>query len=366
MQIALKQVNSGHLGAGSGHDCLENIAAACDQAVGLFEQLSQELQEVRPIRKPGASDAEEKPTKRKWVRRKTRLTQLATQTTTITTSLTSALVTLRNVQASITADEVATRIESLLQKVISDQTTLVKKSLAVGLGQDDDGEEVQEDNAQELGALSEPNIGQVEESSKQDVLEEFVSAPSSPVVDASGAQEDLATIAPIYALRPITLATISEKPNVCKSFCRCQCHAMARMQTPQWAALLLGQMVYYGNCSIFLNRRACNMKRCRRSGATNMQLIYDTPAWASKLFKVYIRGERLQGFAISLPRVISNASHIWRIVQDGNVPELRRWLWQRLASPYDMDDDGESLLMVSSLWLGTRSEISVDCKLVRC
>ena len=346
MQIALKQVDRSPLDNGSGRDCLENIGATCNQAVELFNFLNQELQDVRPIQKAGATDTAEKPAKRRWVRRKTRLTQLATQTTAITTSLTAALLTLRNVQASIAADEATTKIEDLLQKVISHQAALVKKPLAEGES-DKDGEK-QENNAQELGSAAEQTTEQEnEESNEQGVLEEFVSAPSSPVIDASDAEQDLTTSPPINTLEHIPRSVVVSQSSICKSFCRCQCHAKARMQTPQWAALLLGHMAFYGNCPILLNRRACNKKRCQRSGATNMQLIYDAPAWTSSFFKVYVRGN-LQGFAISMPRVIPDHSFTWRIVTNGNIPELRRWLSQGLASPYDVDANGRSLLMVSS------------------
>ncbi|KAF2653690.1 hypothetical protein K491DRAFT_508874 [Lophiostoma macrostomum CBS 122681] len=360
MQISLEQVNRSCPDNGSVRDCLENIKVACDEAVQLFSTLNQDLQQVVPAKKFTGSSGSAKPVLGRWIRRKTRLTQTTSQTTAITTSLISALGTLRDVQTSIAAHETAARLEGLLQQVISDQAALQKIFPVT----DPEMTSHEKQGGLIVHMHSIEDEQQTEEYESEEV---FVSAPTSPTLLAPGTI-DVPDPLQIDQPQSTHRAAISTDFNVtvCKKFCKCQCHVTARMQTPQWATLLIGQMAFYGNCSIFLNRRACNTKRCRKSGSTYMQLLYSTPSWASDFFRLYVRGESLRGFAVSMLRLIPDGSLIWHVINRGDVQKMRRMLSQRLASPYDVNQYGGSLLAVCSVWHETYSTVSNECLSACC
>lgn len=140
----------------------------------------------------------------------------------------------------------------------------------------------------------------------------------------------------------------------CRRFCPCQCHITRHFQTPQWAKNVFGSIAVYGNGSILLGRRPCNKKFCGRSGATSNQFTYTAPAWMFlKSFCIQSKAQGVQGlnssWTIRTPRLIPDNALVWQLVDTGRFSDFRDYFSLGLSSPYDVDENGESLMHVRDL-----------------
>jgi hypothetical protein len=313
---------------------LANVDDLVSRTIAVFACLDKLIQDVR-TRHDGV--AKKKPSKRSWLRRKSKLVQLTSQVSALTVSLDAALGILQRVQSSVTANQTALKIDMVLSKV----EALVARSPDTSLPPLAD---VLMNNISEEAQMTDQNgsnnsaRSQVTRSalSRKSSWQSFHSALSTSS-DSSG-----------------TLVSFSGSLSAdtkCESFCPCQCHVSTQSAMPWWVTQLLGRITLHGNGSMLLNRQTCNKKHCRRSGSARLQISYIAPAWTLlQTFNVYVRAELIGGVFscvnMSMPRVIPNSAVVWSIIELGRINELRNMLSRRETSPNDVSLRGESLLKV--------------------
>lgn len=137
----------------------------------------------------------------------------------------------------------------------------------------------------------------------------------------------------------------------CQQFCQCQCHVRIWSSTPAWIRDFIGCLSFHGNVSIMLNRRPCNLRRCRQTGKTSLQLSYIAPGWlVRRALVIASRATRIFGttsfFQIQIPQVIPSSSLVWSLIELGSLERLKDMARSRAISPYDISSIGQSLLNV--------------------
>ncbi len=184
-----------------------------------------------------------------------------------------------------------------------------------------------------------------------------------------GAAVNLISPAPI-ALHPkvgpsamCLRATI--RTRKCPRFCRCRCHVHIQLSTPRWMKSILGS--FFGSfmgCPLLLSQ-SCDYSRCRQSGSSSTEVRYIFPVWFVKRAIVFSTTWRdLSGLGASwtfrMPRVIDTRSDVWLLIERGSLSRLRECLERHKASPYDVVENGWTLLHVRmsasfSIWITPRS-----------
>lgn len=334
IEIALRHIKENERDTAHIQDCLANVDDLVAQTIAVFGCLDKLIQDVR-TKHDGV--ARKKPSKRSWLRRKSKLVQLTAHVSALTVSLDAALGILQRVQSSVTANETALKIDMVLSKV---ETLVAREPRAFPTPATD----VLIDNISEEAQMASQNgsngraRSQVTRSalSRKSSWQSFHSALSTSS-DSSG-----------------TLVSFSGSLSAdteCESFCPCQCHVSTQSTMPWWVTQLFGRMTLHGNGSMLLNRQPCNKKHCRRSGSARLQVSYIAPAWTLlQTFNVYIRAESIGGVVpyvnMFMPRVIPNSAVVWSIIELGRIDELRTMLSRRETSPYDVSIRGVSLLKV--------------------
>lgn len=316
-------------------DCLTTIDQLVSQTMDVFALLNKAIQEVRQKNGGGTIG---KPSKRTWLRNRSRLEELTTQVTNLITSLTTALGILQGFQHSTTSNHTSIKLDLVLSQI----RTLTQKppdaisSLPLDMQIRKILDEIQK--AQGDPAVTTPASRVDQRSlSRRSSTESFYSVHSNST-DSTG------------TLISVTGSLLAD--SECESFCPCQCHLSTQSRMPWWITRLIGSMTVHGNGSILTNRQSCNKKHCRRSGSTRVQVSYVTPAWTFlQACNICIMAETVGGVMPSLnifmPRIIPNNAPAWSIVELGNLSELRDMLSRREVSPYDVSVRGISLLKAS-------------------
>lgn len=304
-------------------DCAENINSLCDQAIRIFGDLNVLLHEMSPEARSSRTKANSKPSKRQWIRNKKKLVYMTAQVTNLSTSLTSALVVLQGVQQSIHTGRLESRVGAILNNITAPTHTEPIENLQEFLVSSGSSHEPLKSPVSPNG---DNNIQTCSRRSSVATFHTAGSRPGSPVT---------------------VLSVIPEPPSeACKRICTCQCHTITRIQPPQWTKRFFGTVAFYGNRSLLLNRRACDKPHCRRTGSAHIQISYASPTWTPRSFNVYVLAESMRGVCIRMPREIPSNSIVWSLVELGKVTELRHMLARGLASPFDVDSVGNSLLKV--------------------
>lgn len=161
--------------------------------------------------------------------------------------------------------------------------------------------------------------------------------------DANGTTEELDQ----YTLS-ITTSSVKAK---CDRFCRCQCHIITSYRTPRWMKSFIGSLYFGYSGTPILNRRPCNYSQCRQSGRPITNFTYHFPRWAvSRVLSLTGRLDDLSGLGASwtvrIPRVIPSNANIWWQISYGSVIQVQNSFTKGLASPFDVDAEGNSLLNV--------------------
>ncbi len=161
--------------------------------------------------------------------------------------------------------------------------------------------------------------------------------------DANGTPEKLDQ----YTLS-ITTSSVKAK---CDRFCRCQCHTITSCRTPRWMKSFIGTLYFGYSGTPILNRRRCNYSQCRESGRPTTNFTYHFPRWAvSRVLSITGRLDDLSGlgasWTIRIPRVIPSDANIWCQISLGSISQIQNCLTKGLASPFDVDTGGDSLLNV--------------------
>lgn len=279
-----------------------------------------------------------KPSKRSWLRRKSRLAHLTSQVSTLTVALNAALSILQGVQNALSADQTALKIDLVLSKV---EALVITSS---------EGSSAASPPVQTLDVLDPSSVtdGSL---AAEDAVSQSAGASLSRRSSWASFHSAISTSSDSSGTLVSFSGSLSADTE-CESFCPCRCHLSTHSKMPWWITHLFGRMTIHGNGSMLLNRQTCNKKHCRKSGSAQLQISYIAPAWTLlQAFSVYVRAEVIGGivpsFNIFMPRVIANSSVVWSIIEMGKLAELRKLLSLREASPYDISVRGVSLLKVS-------------------
>ncbi|KXH40335.1 hypothetical protein CNYM01_09109 [Colletotrichum nymphaeae SA-01] len=136
----------------------------------------------------------------------------------------------------------------------------------------------------------------------------------------------------------------------CTSYCKCQCHRHSRLQTPTWLRLILGTLFLEFNRNSLLGPRKCDLKTCD-GGPDSTRMIYIFPQWFL-LRALFVAASRdsLTGIGSSIhlriPRIIPRDQMI-SIVYNFDIDWIKRGIINSTVLPTDVDEDGNSLLMIS-------------------
>ncbi|KAJ4368223.1 hypothetical protein N0V83_006579 [Neocucurbitaria cava] len=113
-EIALRNIKDDEQRTPRVQDCLSNIDELVSQAIQVFAVLDKAIRDVDSKNGNGAT---KKPSKRSWLRRKSKLTHLTSQVSILVVSLNAALSILQGVQSSVAAGQTALKIDLVLSKV---------------------------------------------------------------------------------------------------------------------------------------------------------------------------------------------------------------------------------------------------------
>ncbi|KAK1635171.1 ankyrin repeat-containing domain protein, partial [Colletotrichum phormii] len=136
----------------------------------------------------------------------------------------------------------------------------------------------------------------------------------------------------------------------CTPYCKCQCHHYSRLQTPTWLRLIFGTLFLEYNNKSLLGPRKCDLQDCAGAPATS-RMIYIFPRWLllRALFVAASR-ESLTGVGSSIrlrmPRLIPRDVMI-SSVYHSDIDWIKRGIINSTVLPTDVDEDGNSLLMIS-------------------
>ncbi|KAI1087689.1 ankyrin repeat-containing domain protein [Rostrohypoxylon terebratum] len=127
--------------------------------------------------------------------------------------------------------------------------------------------------------------------------------------------------------------------------CPCQCHSQSLVRTPQWARIVFGTLVHQSN------NRQCNLASCKRSRQIPSYLTYVAPSWViQRALHIAFGTYDLFGLSPSIvtrfPRVILRNDPVWGLMRhwESCIEEFRQLLSERKISPFDVAEDGDSLL----------------------
>ncbi|KAF2663372.1 ankyrin [Microthyrium microscopicum] len=181
-------------------------------------------------------------------------------------------------------------------------------------------------------------------------LSSFSSSNSETCIDAVDdySSKDYPGISSSSSLR----LKVSFPGQRCDALCACQCHIKYQVRTPQWLQSTIGTLFYNCVATPEINVRPCTFGGCKRTGAaSSSRLTYYFPSWTIRkalswsTWKDLTDGSRC---LIEMPREISPNSKCWTAIRLGNIEGIKALLSERLMSPYDIDENGWSVLHVKS------------------
>lgn len=158
--------------------------------------------------------------------------------------------------------------------------------------------------------------------------------------------------------------TTTLSASICDPTCPCQCHAKSSWRTPTWLSAVIGTLFYDSNYTLSATDLPCNSIRCVRSQSfSRYDFTYYFPVWILRSAFVYTSWSNLNGrnssWTLRMPREISWDHESWRLINDDDVSQFKVLLSERSITPYDVDEDGYSLLQVFiSLGWATMSQMS--------
>ena len=130
----------------------------------------------------------------------------------------------------------------------------------------------------------------------------------------------------------------------CESWCSCACHVKRILRVKQPDSIGSFSVSYSGLPWI---TATCDQKACRSRSIATIALNVQFPNWlwrrhfSSSLSYASIRGPE---YNVRLPRTVSWVSELWRHGVDGNLLAVQGLFSRRLASPWDVQALGGSLL----------------------
>ncbi|KAI0897393.1 ankyrin repeat-containing domain protein [Annulohypoxylon nitens] len=161
---------------------------------------------------------------------------------------------------------------------------------------------------------------------------------------------------------PLLRISMKVEKERCFPTCTCRCHFQSLIRTPQWARVVFGTFVHQSK------NRPCNLVGCKRSRQIPSYLTYVAPPWAVQralhiAFGTYDLFGLSPSIVIRFPRVILENEPVWDFIirRGSDIEKFRQLLAERKISPFDVAEDGDSLLQASQ-W----QEPGICEELMRC
>jgi hypothetical protein len=135
----------------------------------------------------------------------------------------------------------------------------------------------------------------------------------------------------------------------CRPWCSCRCHVRRSIRSPSIATDFLGSL-FIGYSGVPGLTQSCNEKQCSRRSQVRFITSYQFPKWmwTRALFTSFMTS-RLYGpeMLVRVQNTISYVSETYQCCLNGEVGLLKKRFDNGLASPFDVDPEGVSLLHVS-------------------
>lgn len=159
---------------------------------------------------------------------------------------------------------------------------------------------------------------------------------------------------PNFSGRPIIISAKPIRPqstSCARIWCSCNCHNPGHLRSPKFIESVLGS-VFIGYSDIPQLTPSCSLSACKeRRRLPALRINYYFPQWFfSRMITTTIMYNSRDGLDIHrlrMPRIIPTASIIFNLAQTGDIEGIMSIFEKGLASPYDVDPDGFSVLWVS-------------------
>jgi hypothetical protein len=141
----------------------------------------------------------------------------------------------------------------------------------------------------------------------------------------------------------------------CRPWCSCRCHVRRSIRSPSLATDFLGSL-FIGFSGVPGLTEVCNESQCNRRSQVRLIASYQFPKWmwTRALFASFMTS-KLHGpeMILRVKNTIPYTSETYQCCLNGELGLLKRRFDDGLASPFDVDPEGVSLVHVSP----TRSRI---------
>ncbi|KAF2236419.1 ankyrin [Viridothelium virens] len=132
----------------------------------------------------------------------------------------------------------------------------------------------------------------------------------------------------------------------CDAWCSCKCHAQLSLKSAVSANRIVGSLSVASQ-GISTGRVECNQHACRRRPHPSLKVTYRPPPWLSDqyfAFSIQCRPSYGPELNVKLPRTVRWESPIWGYAINGNLIAIKDMIVKGLASPWDVNGLGGSLL----------------------
>lgn len=187
-------------------------------------------------------------------------------------------------------------------------------------------------------------------------MQQEISSSTSSTITSNFDQEvpnnqppEPATVSSSSLNGTLQVGVSSIKPK-CTKYCPCRCHRKSQFHTPLWFERVFGTLFCTYTGMPISVASSCTEETCE-GGDTSFQLTYFFPSWlVSRAIILSVSLNELSGrgaaICISVPRLIPDTSAVWAAVSSGELDPLKCLFKQGLASPFDIDSEGRTLLRV--------------------
>jgi hypothetical protein len=136
--------------------------------------------------------------------------------------------------------------------------------------------------------------------------------------------------------------------RTCRPWCSCRCHIRGSIRSPSIVSNFLGSL-FVGYSGIPGVTEACSEKQCSKRSQVRLIASYQFPKWmwTRALFTTFATSREYgPELLVRVQHTIPYASETYQHCLNGEVVSLKRRFDDGLASPFDVDPDGISLLHV--------------------
>ena len=211
---------------------------------------------------------------------------------------------------------------------------------------------------QSFGYSKQDNQNQIEIPTSIEQSETVITTPepshfNDPMAEVSVAQTSVMDASTTYTPSHRPLIFNITKGRSCSPLCLCSCHQRTQIRTPTSLHHLFGALSITYNYSPFVQGK-CDNLTCKRQSSAIAKFTYAFPGWfvrrvvAIHAVYTHARGPEL---LLRVLRRRPNGTAIFIAVQRGSINQVQNLLEHGEASILDVDELGESLLLVIQVYL---------------